>query len=97
MLLLVVTILLLLVINLVYGSVHIPFRQVTAILAGQPCERESWRFIVVESRLPQAVTACLRVGLWLFAVCFFKQLSATLLPIRLFSASTAEPAWEWHW
>lgn len=62
MLLLVVTILLLLVINLVYGSVHIPFRQVTAILAGQPCERESWRFIVVESRLPQAVTALLAGG-----------------------------------
>ena len=67
MLLLVVTILLLLVINLVYGSVHIPFRQVTAILAGQPCERESWRFIVVESRLPQAVTALLAGGA--LAVC----------------------------
>ena len=69
MLLLVVTILLLLVINLVYGSVHIPFRQVTAILAGQPCERESWRFIVVESRLPQAVTALLAGGA--LAVCGF--------------------------
>ena len=67
MLLLVVTILLLLVINLVYGSVHIPFRQVTAILAGQPCERESWRFIVVESRLPQAVPALLAGGA--LAVC----------------------------
>lgn len=67
MLLLVVTILLLLVINLVYGSVHIPFRHVTAILAGQPCERESWRFIVVESRLPQAVTALLAGGA--LAVC----------------------------
>ena len=67
MLLLVVTILLLLVINLVYGSVHIHFRQVTAILAGQPCERESWRFIVVESRLPQAVTALLAGGA--LAVC----------------------------
>ncbi len=67
MLLLVVTILLLLVINLVYGSVHIPFRQVAAILAGQPCERESWRFIVMESRLPQAITALLAGGA--LAVC----------------------------
>ena len=43
--------------NIVYGSVHIPFGQICRILAGEPVERESWRFIVLESRLPQAVTA----------------------------------------
>ena len=79
MLLLVVTILLLLVINLVYGSVHIPFRQVTAILAGQPCERESWRFIVVESRLPQAVTALLAGGA--LAVCGLLLQTAFRIPL----------------
>ena len=79
MLLLVVTILLLLVINLVYGSVHIPFRQVTAILAGQPCERESWRFIVVESRLPQAVTALLAGGA--LAVCGLLPQTASRNPL----------------
>ena len=45
------------VFNIVYGSVHIPFGQISRILAGEPVERESWRFIVLESRLPQAVTA----------------------------------------
>ena len=45
--------------NLVYGSVEIPLGQVIDILLGHEAEKASWRYIVVESRLPQAVTALL--------------------------------------
>lgn len=57
--LLLAAVFLLFVVNLVYGTVHIPFQQIVCALTGQPCERDSWRFIVLESRLPQAVTALL--------------------------------------
>lgn len=43
--------------NLVFGSVDIPLPIVGDILLGHPVEKESWRFIVLESRLPQALTA----------------------------------------
>lgn len=45
--------------NLFIGSVKIPLYAVTDILLGQAAEKESWRFIVMESRLPQALTALL--------------------------------------
>lgn len=49
---------LLFVANLFMGSVRIPFGDVVAALSGDEV-RESWRYIVVESRLPQALTALL--------------------------------------
>ena len=45
--------------NLVYGSVDIPLDTVVDILLGKETDKASWRFIVLESRLPQAVTALL--------------------------------------
>ncbi|WP_298616349.1 iron ABC transporter permease [uncultured Odoribacter sp.] len=39
------------------GSVNIPFRAVVRILAGEEAEKTSWAFIVLQTRLPQAVTA----------------------------------------
>lgn len=45
--------------NLVYGSVDIPLGQVVDILLGHEAEKASWQYIVLESRLPQAVTALL--------------------------------------
>lgn len=45
--------------SLCVGSVDIPVRDVFSILAGQDGSSESWRFIVVETRLPQTVTAML--------------------------------------
>ena len=45
--------------NLLFGSVDIPFTDVWGALAGGEVERESWRYIVLESRLPQTVTAML--------------------------------------
>ena len=45
--------------NLVMGSVRIPVADVVGILMGGEAERASWQFIVIESRLPQAITAVL--------------------------------------
>ena len=43
--------------NLYWGSVHIPYAEVTNILMGKGTERQSWAYIVWENRVPQAVTA----------------------------------------
>ena len=57
--LLCVLIALLFVANLLIGSVRIPAGEVLRILLGEDVGRESWRYIVLEARLPQAVTAML--------------------------------------
>lgn len=49
----------LLVANLLLGSVHIPADKVVDILCGEQTQQPAWQFIVMESRLPQAVTALL--------------------------------------
>lgn len=51
--------LLALAMSLLIGSVSIPASQVVAALTGGEVERESWRYIILESRLPQTVTAML--------------------------------------
>ena len=43
--------------NLLLGSVSIPAEDVMRILLGDTSEKASWRFIILESRLPQAITA----------------------------------------
>lgn len=48
--------------SLVYGAVRIPLGDVLRILSGSYGGREAWRHIVLESRLPQAVTALLSGG-----------------------------------
>ena len=55
----VVLLVLLVVLNLVCGSVNIPAGQVFAILGGSDAAKPGWRYIVIESRLPQVVTAFL--------------------------------------
>lgn len=45
--------------NILYGSVRIPVSEVLHILAGHGAGKASWEFIVIQSRLPQAVTAML--------------------------------------
>lgn len=50
---------LLLMLNLLVGSVSIPTQDVLAILSGQDVGKPSWQFIVLQSRLPQALTALL--------------------------------------
>lgn len=53
--------------NLFCGAVDIPVSSVLKIFCGGDCTNASWRFIVLESRLPQAVTAMLAGGT--LAVC----------------------------
>ena len=45
--------------NLWFGSVQIPASAVWDILCGKEPEKEVWKFIVLESRLPQMVAALL--------------------------------------
>ena len=45
--------------NLFFGSVSIPAEAIVRILTGGEVEKESWRFIVWEARVPQALTALL--------------------------------------
>ena len=48
--------------NLLIGSVSIPAKAVLQILLGDDSLKASWQFIVLESRLPQAITAMLCGG-----------------------------------
>lgn len=54
--------LLLFAMNLLVGAVRIPAGDVVSIIMGENVGKESWRFIVLGSRLPQAVTALLSGG-----------------------------------
>ena len=50
-------IVILFLLNLYIGSVRIPFNDIVDIFLGRFEGKESWRFIVLENRLPQAITA----------------------------------------
>ena len=45
--------------NLLYGSIDIPAGDVLSIVTGGECGRDIWRVVVLETRLPQALTALL--------------------------------------
>lgn len=49
----------LLILNLSWGSVHIPFKEVIRILTGQEGTKASWEYIVLHYRLPKAIVAML--------------------------------------
>ncbi|OAV69789.1 Vitamin B12 import system permease protein BtuC [Bacteroidales bacterium Barb6XT] len=44
-------------VSLTYGAVPIPIDQAIDILLGKETDREAWRSIILQARLPQAVTA----------------------------------------
>ena len=54
---LVLFILILFGLNLLIGSVNVPFKCVMGIIVGNKTENELWNYIVIENRLPQALTA----------------------------------------
>jgi iron compound ABC transporter, permease protein len=54
-----VSILFLFGLNLVTGSVQIPFADVLDILCGRFTGKESWEYIILDNRLPQTLTAIL--------------------------------------
>ncbi|MDD2797917.1 MAG: iron ABC transporter permease [Bacteroidales bacterium] len=45
--------------NLAFGSVSIPLEKILSVLVGNSIDQSSWQHIILESRLPQAVTAVL--------------------------------------
>lgn len=47
------------VLNLFFGTVKIPVGEIVGILSGRPSPNDGWQYIIMESRLPQAVTAVL--------------------------------------
>lgn len=49
-------------VSLLFGAVDIPAAEVMFILAGNGSNHSSWQYIVMESRLPQAITATLCGG-----------------------------------
>lgn len=49
---------------LLVGSVDIPFGDVVGALTGGDVSKESWRYIVVETRVPAAMTALLAGAAW---------------------------------
>lgn len=49
----------LLLLNLACGSVSIPVGQVVRVLLGGEADKASWTYIILESRLPQTITATL--------------------------------------
>ena len=60
--LLVIVIIVLFALNLLWGAVSIPASDVLDILLGGEGQKPSWHYIVIESRLPQAITALLCGG-----------------------------------
>lgn len=56
---LVILVVVLFALNLVVGSVRIPAADVLSILMGDESAKPSWQFIVMKSRLPQAITGML--------------------------------------
>ena len=58
-LLLAVLTVLLFALNLAVGSVNIPLSEVVGIITGHEASRPSWQYIILENRLPQAITAIL--------------------------------------
>jgi iron complex transport system permease protein len=51
--------LMLFAVNIFCGSIEIPGNEVLSALAGNGCSRDVWRVVVLETRLPQALTALL--------------------------------------
>lgn len=47
------------ILNLSIGSVHIGFKEVVSILVSQESEKESWKYIILNYRLPKAIVAIL--------------------------------------
>ena len=60
MLVILASIFLFFLLNLLLGSVHIPFRSVWNILWGNTDESIIWQNIIWKSRVPQALTALVR-------------------------------------
>ena len=61
-LLMTLAIVVLFALNLLTGSIHIPWGEVVRILTGGEGTKPSWQYIVLETRLPETITATLCGG-----------------------------------
>ena len=59
LILLLIILVLLTMMNISLGSVYIPFQKIIATLSGQSIENEGWQNIIIQFRLPKAITAIL--------------------------------------
>ena len=50
------------VVNIIYGAVKIPINSIIDIFCGSDDVNESWKYIIMQTRLPQALTAILCGG-----------------------------------
>lgn len=55
-------IILLFCVSMIIGAVDIPVSEVISILSGKTSEKASWQYIVLQSRMPQTITAMLCGG-----------------------------------
>ena len=56
---LILVLLLAFLVNLSIGSVSIPMDEILSVFAGNGASKESWRYILIDYRLPKAITAIL--------------------------------------
>lgn len=78
--------------NLAWGSVNIPWQDVGAIISGSQTD-ETYRYILLESRLPAAIAALFRARPSPRAACSCRLPSAILWRVLTYSVSAAEPDW----
>ena len=80
----------LLALNLLIGSVHIPLGDIVDILRGHEVANPGYRYIILESRLPQAITALLTGAALATCGLCCRQCSAIHWRVRQCLASIAE-------
>lgn len=56
---LITVLLILFIFNISMGSIHIPFSKVISVLLGEEEVKETWRYIILNYRLPKAIVAVL--------------------------------------
>lgn len=79
--------------NLVWGSVSIPYREVVGALTGNQTVSDTYGYIILESRLPQAITALLS-GAALATSGLLLQTAFEILWLdRMFLESAVEQDW----
>lgn len=61
-LILILAVIVALFINLSMGSVSIPFNEIASVFLGNGASRETWRYILIDYRLPKAITAMIAGG-----------------------------------
>lgn len=78
--------------NLAWGSVNIPWQDVGAIISGSQTD-ETYRYILLESRLPAAIAALLSGAALATSGLLLQTAFRNPLAVLTYSVSAAEPDW----